>query len=83
MQKEVTVKELEKVIDQYGNSKEPIIVKRDNESDLIILSLDEYNKRLFFAELEKEIDESEKDIKNGNVFKARDVFEELRQEYGY
>ncbi len=83
MQKEVTVKELEKVIDEYGNSKEPIIVKRDNESDLIILSLDEYNKRLFFAELEKEIDESEEDIKNGNVFKARDVFEELRQEYGY
>lgn len=83
MQREITVKEVEEAIDQYGESVDPIIVKRNNESDLIILSVDEYNRRLFFAQLEKEIEESEEDIKKGNVFKARDVFEELRQECGY
>lgn len=40
-------------------------------------------KEINIKKLEKDIDESEEDIKNGNVFKARDVFEELRQEYGY
>lgn len=38
---------------------------------------------LIDTELEKEIDESEEDIKNNKVYEAREVFEEMRQQYGY
>lgn len=43
MQREITVKELENI----DEIEEPIIVKRDNKKDLVVLSLEEYKKRYF------------------------------------
>ncbi len=83
MQKEITVKEIVDTLEQYTNIEEPIIVKRDNKDDVVILSMEEYRKKIFLAELDKKLDEAEDDIKNNRVHKARDVFKELREQYGY
>ena len=83
MQKEITVKEIVDTLEHYTNIEEPIIVKRDNKDDVVILSMEEYRKRIFLAELDKKLDEAEDDIKNNRVHKARDVFKELREQYGY
>lgn len=83
MQKEITVKEIVDTLEQYTNIEEPIIVKRDNKNDVVILSMEEYRKKIFLAELDKKLDEAEDDIKNNRVHKARDVFKELREQYGY
>ena len=83
MQKEITVKEIVDTLKQYTNIEEPIIVKRDNKDDVVILSMEEYRKKIFLAELDKKLDEAEDDIKNNRVHKARDVFKELREQYGY
>ncbi len=83
MQKEITVKEIVDTLEQYTNIEEPIIVKRDNKDDVVILSIEEYRKKIFLAELDKKLDEAEDDIKNNRVHKARDVFKELREQYGY
>ena len=79
MQKEITVKEIVDTLEQYTNIEEPIIVKRDNKDDVVILSMEEYRKKIFLAELDKKLDEAEDDIKNNRVHKARDVFKELRE----
>lgn len=83
MQKEITVKEIVDTLEQYTNIEEPIIVKRDNKDDVVILSIEEYRKKIFLAELDKKLDEAEDDIKNNRVHKARDVFKELREQYRY
>lgn len=83
MQKEITVKEIVDTLEHYTNIEEPIIVKRDNKDDVVILSMEEYRKKIFLAELDKKLDEAEDDIKNNRVHKARDVFKELREQYGY
>lgn len=83
MQKEITVKEIVDTLEQYTNIEEPIIVKRDNKDDVVILSIEEYRKKIFLSELDKKLDEAEDDIKNNRVHKARDVFKELREQYGY
>lgn len=83
MQKEITVKEIVDTLEQYTNIEEPIIVKRENKDDVVILSIEEYRKKIFLAELDKKLDEAEDDIKNNRVHKARDVFRELREQYGY
>lgn len=83
MQKEITVKEIVDTLEQYTNIEEPIIVKRENKDDVVILSIEEYRKKIFLAELDKKLDEAEDDIKNNRVHKARDVFKELREQYGY
>lgn len=83
MQKEITVQEIESTVNEYTDIAEPIIVKRKNKSDLIIISIDEYKKKVFLAELDRKIQEGEEDIKNGRVHEADEVFSELRQKYGY
>ena len=83
MQKEITVKEIESTINQYSNIEEPIIVKRENNNDLVIISIDEYKKKIYLAELDRKLQEGEEDIKNNRASEVREVFKELRQKYGY
>lgn len=83
MQRVIKVEEIEKTVNEYTNIEEPIIVKRKNNNDLVILSMEEYKKKLFLNDLNKKIQEGEEDIKNGKTQKLRDVFKELRSEYGY
>lgn len=83
MEKIISVKEVENALETYTNIEEPIIVKRDNKEDVIILSIEEFKKRLFLADLDRKLDEAEDDIKNNRVHKAKDVFNELRNQYGY
>ena len=83
MQKEITVNEIAETLNKYSNIEEPIIVKRENNNDLVIISFEEYKKKIFLSELRKKIDEGEEDISNSNMREAREVFGELKQKYGY
>ena len=83
MKREITLNEVADAVSQYNYGDEPIIIKRKNELDLMIISVEEFNKRLSLAKLDKELEESEEEIKQGKVYNARDVFNELRQEYEY
>ncbi len=82
MQKEITVKELEEAVNTVDEIEEPIIVKRDNKKDLVVLSLDEYRKKIFLNEVSDKLEESEEEYKAGKTHKARTVFKELREKYG-
>lgn len=53
-----------------------IVVDTEEETD-------DYERKKFFEELNRAIDRSEDDIKNGRVRDAREVFKELRKKYGY
>lgn len=83
MQREITVNEVESTIKKYTNIVEPLLIKRENEEDLIIISAEEYKKKIFLAELAKKLEEGEEDIRNNKVHNARKVLKELREEYGY
>ena len=83
MQIEITVQEIEETINSYTNIEEPIIVKRKDKEDLVIISMEEYKKKLYLAELDKKLLEGEEDIINDNIYDARDVLMELREKYGY
>lgn len=83
MQKEININELETTINSIDEIKEPIIVKRDNKQDLVIISLEEYEKNMFFNELTIKLEQGEEEFKNGKIHDARTVFKELRQKYGY
>ncbi len=78
MQREVTVREFENLVNIVDDI-EPMIVKRDNKKDLLVISLEQYQKEVFLNKLEK----SKNQYKEGKVHKARTVFKELREKYGY
>lgn len=79
MQKEITVREFETTVNEVDNIEEPIIVKRENKKDLVVISLEQYQKEMFLSKLEK----SKKQYKEGKVHSARTVFKGLREKYGY
>ena len=77
-QREVTVQEFEDIVNTNDDI-EPMIVKRKDKKDLLVISLEEYLKDKLLQDLE----ESERQYKEGKVHKAEDVFKELRKKYGY
>ena len=79
MQREITVSEFETTVSEVDNIEEPIIVKRENKKDLVVISLEQYQKEMFLSKLEK----SKKQFKEGKVHSARTVFKGLREKYGY
>ena len=78
MQREITVKEFENAVSKVDDI-EPMIIKRDNKKDLIVISLEQYEKEIFLNKLEK----SKKQYKEGKVHSSRTVFNGLREKYGY
>ena len=78
MQKEISVRELEDVVNNVDDI-EPMIVKRKNKKDLLVISLEQYEKDVFFSKWEK----SKKQYKEGKVHSDRTAFKELREKYGY
>ena len=83
MQREITIKELENTVSTMDSIDEPIIVKRNNKQDLVVINLEKYKQDLFIRELSVKLEKSEKEYKAGKVKSARTVFKRLREEYGY
>lgn len=78
MQRKINVEEFEKAVNMEDNI-EPMIVKRKNKKDLIVISLEQYQREIFLNRLEK----SKKQYKENKVYSARTVFKELKEKYGY
>ena len=78
MQKEISVKEFIGVVNKNDDI-ETMIVKRENKKDFVLISLEEYKKKLFFSRFER----SKAEYRAGKVHNARTVFKELREKYGY
>jgi len=83
MAREIRVEEIEETINSYTNIEEPIIVKRKDKEDLVIISMEEYKKKIYFSELDKKLEEAEDDIENNRVYSAKEVLQEMREKYGY
>lgn len=79
MQREITVREFENTVSSVDDIEEPIIVKRENKKDLVVISLEKYQEEIFLNKLEK----SKKEYEKGQVYSARTVFKGLREKYGY
>lgn len=78
MQREITVREFEDAVSIVDDI-EPMIIKRENKKDLLVISLEQYQKEMFLNKLEK----SKKEYEEGKVHNAKTVFKELREKYGY
>lgn len=83
MQREITVREVESTLNEYENILEPIVVKRDNKSKVVIIDMEEYLGKLMELDIIKHLQRAEKDIENGRTIPADKYFEKLKVRYGY
>ena len=82
MQRKLSVKELEATLDVIDEIKTPIIVKRKNKSDVVIISFEEYKDKILEANIIENLKQSERDIEEGNVESADSMLAELKEKYG-
>lgn len=81
MNKEKPLKEIEEILEPYGEIKEPIIVKRKNKKDVVIISFEEYKKKILETDIIEKLKQSEEDIENGRIVDAKLVLQELSEKY--
>ncbi len=79
MQRELSVKELEATLEVIDEIKTPIIVKRKNKSDVVIISFEEYKDKILEANIIENLKQSERDIEDGNVESADSMLAELKK----
>ena len=79
MQQVTSIKEIETVINQNGE----MVIGKNNKNNVVVMSMEEYRNNIFDEETVRCLLKSEADIENGRTRKATEVFEELRERYGF
>ncbi len=83
MQRKIKINELENTLSRCEEIEEPIVVERENKSDVVVISMKEYKEKLLELDIIKHLQKSEEDIKNGRTISAEQFFKKLRAEYDY
>lgn len=64
------------------NTDEPVFVTKNGYGDMVIMSMDVYEKTMFMQELYNKLQLAEKKIEDGEVKEAKTALSDLRKKYG-
>lgn len=79
MQQVTNLQELETAVNLNGE----MVISKNNRNNMIIMSMEEYKKKLLDEEIERKLLKAEKQIEEGKTVKAADVFRELEEKYEF
>ena len=79
MQQLTNLQEIETAVNQYGE----IVLKKNSKNNVVVMSMEEYNKNIMKKEIIRALKKSEEEIEKGEGIDSDKAFEELRQKYGY
>jgi len=70
------------ISDLCHKTKEPVFITKNGYGDLVVMSIDTYEKSLAKLELYQKLNEAEMEVKNGEKLRSgEEVFNELRKKY--
>ena len=75
----INMQEVETAINKYGD----IVLTKNEQDNVIVLSIEQYKEKLLDEEVEKKLLKAEKQIEEGKTVKATDIFKELEEKYGF
>ena len=78
MQQLKSFQEIESAVNEHGE----IVISKNSKNNVIIMSMEEYKKKLLDKDIQKHLIKAEADIKEGRVRNAREVFKEWKEKYG-
>ena len=79
MQQVTSLQDIETFINENGE----VVIGKNSENNVIIMSMDEYTNNIFDRKMIKKLLKSEADIEKGRTKKATEVIKELRRKYGF
>ncbi|HJB67790.1 type II toxin-antitoxin system Phd/YefM family antitoxin [Candidatus Allofournierella merdavium] len=81
----VPIKELKntnRISQMCHESHEPIYVTKNGYGDMVIMSMEAYERQMVLAEAEAKLAAAEEQVAAGNVLDAKKAFAALREKYG-
>ena len=81
----VPIKELKntnRISQMCHESQEPIYVTKNGYGDMVIMSIEAYERQMVLAEAEAKLAAAEEQVAAGNVLDAKKAFAALREKYG-
>ena len=61
---------------------EPVFITKNGYGDMVIMSMDAYEKNMFINDVFKKLSDGEKSIAKGEALDARESLRKMREEYG-
>lgn len=62
--------------------KEPIFVTKNGYGDMVIMSMETYEKSLFLANVYEKLDEAKQDMENGRYSSVEDAVARIKEKHG-
>lgn len=75
----INIQEVETAINKYGD----VVLTKNSKNNIVALSVEQYKEKLLNEKIEQKLLIAEKQIKEGKTVKAKDVFKELEEKYGF
>ncbi len=79
MQKVTNLQELKTAINLNGE----MVVTKNKNNNVILMSIEEYKRKLQEDEIAEKLEKAEKQIEEGKTISATEVFKELEEKYGF
>ena len=76
------LKKTSEISDMCHNSEEPIYITKNGYGDMVIMSMETYEKNMRKYLKYKDIEVSEKEIEEGKVKEAKSALQGMRAKYG-
>lgn len=76
------LKKTAEISDMCHNSEEPIYITKNGYGDMVIMSMETYEKNMRRYLKYKDIEVSEKEIEEGKVKEAKSALQGMRAKYG-
>ena len=76
------LKQTAEISDMCHNSEEPIYITKNGYGDMVIMSMETYEKNMRKYLKYKDIEVSEKEIEEGKVKEAKSALQGMRAKYG-
>jgi len=64
------------------NAKEPVFITKNGYGDMVIMSMETYEHNMFLNDIYRNLEEGERDIRDGNTMDAFEALQEVRREHG-
>jgi PHD/YefM family antitoxin component YafN of YafNO toxin-antitoxin module len=64
------------------DSKEPIFITKNGYGDMVIMSMETYEKTLFLNDVYRKLEDGEHSIRTGDVMNGFDSLKSIREKHG-
>ena len=71
-----------KISDLCHSKNEPIFITKNGYGDLVIMSIETYEREIALADVYKKLAVAEKQVQEGEVLDGQEVLAKLRKKYG-